>query len=330
MDHPVLATSTDGVGTKVAIAQAMDVHDTIGFDLVGMVVDDLVVCGAEPLFMTDYIACGRVRPGADRGHRARASPRPAPRPAAPCSVARPPSTRVCSDPTSTTSPARPPESSSAIALLGPDRVRPGDVVRRHRLLRTALQRLLAGPPGVLPTPAGRWTATCRELGRTLGEELLEPTRIYSRRLPGADRRGRGARDEPHHRRRVWPTTWPGCCPDDRRSGSIGRAGSPRRSSGWSRRLGQVSRARPRGDPQPGRRDGRRAAGGRRWIRRSGCSPASGDCRPGSAARWPRRGSGTRAAGQPVRPAPRPALRPRSRPAWTWQPCYALVAFATRH
>ncbi len=61
-DRPLLATSTDGVGTKVAIAQAMDVHDTIGFDLVGMVVDDLVVCGAEPLFMTDYIATGRVVP----------------------------------------------------------------------------------------------------------------------------------------------------------------------------------------------------------------------------------------------------------------------------
>ncbi|HEX3196001.1 MAG TPA: phosphoribosylformylglycinamidine cyclo-ligase, partial [Propionibacteriaceae bacterium] len=60
--HPVLATSTDGVGTKVAIAQALDRHDTIGFDLVGMVVDDLVVCGAEPLFMTDYIACGKVDP----------------------------------------------------------------------------------------------------------------------------------------------------------------------------------------------------------------------------------------------------------------------------
>jgi phosphoribosylformylglycinamidine cyclo-ligase len=60
--HPVLATSTDGVGTKVAIAQQMDVHDTIGFDLVGMVVDDIVVCGAEPLFMTDYIACGKVDP----------------------------------------------------------------------------------------------------------------------------------------------------------------------------------------------------------------------------------------------------------------------------
>ncbi|HLS02883.1 MAG TPA: phosphoribosylformylglycinamidine cyclo-ligase, partial [Beutenbergiaceae bacterium] len=59
---PYLATSTDGVGTKVAIAQAMDVHDTIGFDLVGMVVDDIVVVGAKPLFMTDYIACGKVVP----------------------------------------------------------------------------------------------------------------------------------------------------------------------------------------------------------------------------------------------------------------------------
>jgi phosphoribosylformylglycinamidine cyclo-ligase len=60
--RPLLATSTDGVGTKVAIAQRMDRHDTIGFDLVGMVVDDLVVCGAEPLFMTDYICCGKVVP----------------------------------------------------------------------------------------------------------------------------------------------------------------------------------------------------------------------------------------------------------------------------
>lgn len=61
-DRPLLATSADGVGTKVAIAQAMDKHDTVGFDLVGMLVDDLVVCGAEPLFLTDYIACGSVVP----------------------------------------------------------------------------------------------------------------------------------------------------------------------------------------------------------------------------------------------------------------------------
>ena len=60
--RPLLATSADGVGTKVQIAQRMDQHDTIGFDLVGMLVDDLVVCGAEPLFMTDYIATGKVVP----------------------------------------------------------------------------------------------------------------------------------------------------------------------------------------------------------------------------------------------------------------------------
>ena len=61
-ERPLLATSTDGVGTKVAIAQAIDKHDTIGQDLVGMVVDDIVVVGAKSLFMTDYIACGRVVP----------------------------------------------------------------------------------------------------------------------------------------------------------------------------------------------------------------------------------------------------------------------------
>ena len=60
--EPVLASSTDGVGTKSAIAQAMDVHDTIGIDLVAMVVDDLVACGAEPLFLQDYIACGKLDP----------------------------------------------------------------------------------------------------------------------------------------------------------------------------------------------------------------------------------------------------------------------------
>jgi phosphoribosylformylglycinamidine cyclo-ligase len=61
-NQPLLATSTDGVGTKVAIAQAIDKHDTIGQDLVGMVVDDIVVMGAKSLFMTDYIACGKMVP----------------------------------------------------------------------------------------------------------------------------------------------------------------------------------------------------------------------------------------------------------------------------
>src|ERR1700756_3539233 len=60
--EPLLASSTDGVGTKLAVAQAMDKHDTVGIDLVAMVVDDLVVCGAEPLFMQDYVAVGKVIP----------------------------------------------------------------------------------------------------------------------------------------------------------------------------------------------------------------------------------------------------------------------------
>jgi phosphoribosylformylglycinamidine cyclo-ligase len=60
--RPFLASATDGVGTKVDIARRMGVYDTIGHDLVGMVVDDLVVCGAEPLFMTDYICVGKVHP----------------------------------------------------------------------------------------------------------------------------------------------------------------------------------------------------------------------------------------------------------------------------
>ena len=62
MQKPLLASSTDGVGTKTEIARRMGIYDTIGEDLVAMVVDDLVVCGAEPLFMTDYIAVGKVIP----------------------------------------------------------------------------------------------------------------------------------------------------------------------------------------------------------------------------------------------------------------------------
>jgi len=59
---PLLASSADGVGTKLVIAQQMGIHDTVGIDLVAMVVDDIVACGAEPLFLLDYIACGEVVP----------------------------------------------------------------------------------------------------------------------------------------------------------------------------------------------------------------------------------------------------------------------------
>ena len=183
-ERPLLATSTDGVGTKVAIAQAMDVHDTIGFDLVGMVVDDLVVCGAEPLFMTDYIACGRVVP-----ERIAAIVKGI---AEACVVAgaalvggetaehpgllEPDAYDVAGAATGVVEASR---------LLGPGRVRPGDVVIAmaasglHSNGYSLVRHVLLAPSD----QGGAGWALDRdvpELGRTLGEELLEPTRIYTK------------------------------------------------------------------------------------------------------------------------------------------------------
>lgn len=174
---PLLATSTDGVGTKVAIAQALDIHDTIGFDLVGMVVDDIVVVGAKPLFMTDYIACGRVVPeriaGIVRGI------------AAACSVA---GTALVGGETAEHPGLLGPDEYDvagaatgvveADRLLGPERVRAGDV-----LLALGSSGLHSNGYSLVRkvVSVAGWTLDRHvdELGRTLGEELLEPTRVYA-------------------------------------------------------------------------------------------------------------------------------------------------------
>ena len=177
--QPVLACSTDGVGTKVAIAQAVDRHDTIGIDLVAMVVDDLVVVGAEPLFLTDYIATGRLVPekiaaivsgiaaGCVQAGCALIGGETAEHPG----VMRADEYDLSGTGIGVL---------NAGSVLGADQVKPGDALIaleasglhsngyslvRHVLARTSL--------ALDATPA-------RLGGRTLADELLEPTRIYAR------------------------------------------------------------------------------------------------------------------------------------------------------
>jgi phosphoribosylformylglycinamidine cyclo-ligase len=176
--RPLLATSTDGVGTKVDLARRLGIYDTIGHDLVGMVIDDLVVCGAEPLFMTDYIACGKVVPEriADIvGGIAQA-----------CALAG--CALVGGETAEHPGLLEPDEFDLAGAgtgvveadrLLGPERVRPGDVVIGipssgiHSNGYSLVRHILSTSELVLETHVA-------ELGRSLGEELLTPTRIYAK------------------------------------------------------------------------------------------------------------------------------------------------------
>jgi phosphoribosylformylglycinamidine cyclo-ligase len=174
---PVLAAAADGVGTKLLVAQAVGRHDTVGVDLVAMVVDDVVVTGAEPLFVLDYLAVGRLDPehvaavvgGVAEGcRRARCA--------------------LLGGETAEHPDAMPPGAYDLAGfalgvaererLLGPERVRAGDVLlgleasglhsNGFSLARRALQRAGVGYDQVLP-----------ELGGPVGEALLVPTRIYA-------------------------------------------------------------------------------------------------------------------------------------------------------
>jgi phosphoribosylformylglycinamidine cyclo-ligase len=187
--RPLLASSADGVGTKVAIAQALDRHDTIGFDLVGMLVDDLVVCGAEPLFLTDYIATGRVVPeriaaivkGVAEACVAAGCALLGGETAEHPGLLEPDEYDLAGSTTGVV---------EAEDLLGPGRVQPGDLLvamgssgLHSNGYSLARQVLLAD---------ARWSLDrdVAELGRTLGDELLEPTRIYAKPCLALARRTR--------------------------------------------------------------------------------------------------------------------------------------------
>lgn len=177
--EPLLAASTDGVGTKLAVAQALDKHDTVGLDLVAMVVDDLVVCGAEPLFLQDYIAVGKVVPervaeivgGIAQGCIQ-----------AGCALlggetAEHPGVMADGDYDLSATGVGVVE---ADAVLGPDRVRPGDVVIGMGSSGLHSNGYSLARKVLLEIDRMSLTGHVEEFGRTLGEELLEPTKIYAK------------------------------------------------------------------------------------------------------------------------------------------------------
>ncbi|MFM9694676.1 phosphoribosylformylglycinamidine cyclo-ligase [Streptomyces europaeiscabiei] len=177
-ERPLLASATDGVGTKVDIARQLGVYDTIGHDLVAMVMDDIVVCGAEPLFMTDYICVGKVHPervaaivkgiaeGCVLAGCALVGGETAEHPG----LLGPDDFDVAGAGTGVV---------EAEHLLGPDRIRTGDAVIAmaasglHSNGYSLVRHVLLNQAGL------SLDAEIAELGRTLGAELLEPTKIYS-------------------------------------------------------------------------------------------------------------------------------------------------------
>ncbi|MGW0436516.1 phosphoribosylformylglycinamidine cyclo-ligase [Micromonospora sp. NPDC003197] len=178
--NPVLASSTDGVGTKLVIAQQLDIHDTVGIDLVAMVVDDLVACGAEPLFLLDYIATGEVVPekvaeigaGIADGCRYAGCALLGGETAEHPGVLRPDEYDI---------------SATGVGvveeedILTPERVEVGDVVIAMRSSGLHSNGYSLVRHVLLGAGRMRLETVVEEFGRqrTLGEELLTPTRIYA-------------------------------------------------------------------------------------------------------------------------------------------------------
>jgi phosphoribosylformylglycinamidine cyclo-ligase len=177
--RPLLATSTDGVGTKLVIAKMMDKHDTVGIDLVAMVVDDIVVCGAEPLFLTDYIACGKVVPeriaaivtgiaqGCERAGVALLGGETAEHPG----VMLDDDYDLAAAGTGVV---------EADSLLSADRVRAGDVIVAMQSSGVHSNGFAFVRRALFDRAHMTVHTHVDELGQTLGEALLEPTAIYTK------------------------------------------------------------------------------------------------------------------------------------------------------
>src|SRR5665648_783325 len=162
--RPLLATSTDGVGTKVAIAQAMDIHHTIGFDLVAMVVDDIATGSVVPERVADIVrgiaqACQATGTALVGGETAEHP-----------GLLGPDEYDIAGAVTGIV---------EADAVLGPDRVRAGDVL--VAMASSGLHSNGYSLVRAVVKEAG-WSLDRHvpELGRELGLELLEPTRLYAR------------------------------------------------------------------------------------------------------------------------------------------------------